>query len=100
MKILQNAVLVISGITVLCGLAYFGLLLALVARIKRTVLAESDYRPSFSDWFPIPHGIFADRYAREAPEDRTPRLTASFYRLMWYGLMTFVAVDLIYRIIS
>jgi len=97
---LQNTVLVVSVITVFCGLVYVGSLLALVARIKRRVLPGSDYAPSFSDWVPIPHGAFADRYAREAPNDRIPRITALFYRLMWYGLMTFVAVDLIYRIIS
>jgi hypothetical protein len=93
MRILQNALLVVSGITVLCGLVYFGSLLALVARIKRRVLAESDYEPSFSDWVPIPHGGFADRYAREFPGDRSWRTAALMYRLMWYGIVTFVVLD-------
>ena len=95
MKILQNAVLVVSGITVLCGLVYFGSLLALVARIKSRVLAESDYKPSFSDWVPIPHGAFADRYAREFPSDRSSRTAALMYRLMWYGIVIFAVLDLI-----
>jgi hypothetical protein len=100
MRILQNTVLVISGITVLCAVAYVGSLLVLVARIKRRVLPGSDYEPSFSDWAPIPRGAFADRYAREAPNDRTLRLTGLFYRLMWYGLVTFVAMDLIRWVVS
>lgn len=96
---LRRIVLAAEAITLVVGLIYFGLLGAVIARLKRFVTAEGLDNLSFSESVPVPNGSVVDQYGHQSKRLRALKTSGILHGSMWYGLIAKTCLFILTRTI-
>jgi hypothetical protein len=95
MIVLDRIVFSVHLIVLVIELAYFGSLSVAVLRLRRQIPATECYKPSCSEWVPVPHGELAKLYDLQFPRSRALRRMGVLYLMMMYGAIVFVFLDML-----
>jgi len=92
MIVLNRIVFYVGLTTVVLWLAYLGSLATVIIQLW-------SYKPSFSEFMPVPHGKLAEQYAQLFPRSLALRRVKFLWAATMCGLVSSVSLDLLLRIV-
>jgi hypothetical protein len=100
MIVLNRITLAFELIAVIAGLSYFGLLEAIILRLRRLAAAEGLDKLSFSESVPVPHGKVVEQYCQQFPRSRALKALGILYRTWFLGMLVWGCLWMLTQIIS